>query len=441
MVTRRPSGRQDDTDLPGPLARWVARLGLAGLLFAGGLAFGTFNLQPGPLLREAVKALKDIRYYTIIAYRNEPREHMALARNDGAGVTLAAPDRMQPGLTLISGLFGNRLGFRLVAADGSVVWDWPIDFFTIAPDEMRHRFHALIHGEHLFPNGEIVANLDGRGMVRFDRCGRILWRNHDETHHSIFVDHLGFLWAPKHGPAYPRGPLIGTAFSFDRIGKFDPGTGALVEEIDLVAALVASDRIGLIQQSTDRFDDVAHVNDVEVLSPALAPAFPSLRAGDILVSARNLHQLWILDGTTHLVKWTFSGPMIGQHDPDFEADGTITVYDNRPGGGPDGGAALGEYRGRSRILSVNPATDAVRTIYQGNERNAFYSAYRGKHERQPNGNLLITESDGGRVFEATPDGEPAWSWTNRYDDTRVGWVMGAARVPESYGAAFATPCE
>ena len=49
-----------------------------------------------------------------------------------------------------------------------------------------------------------------------------------------------------------------------------------------------------------------------------------------------------------------------------------------------------------------------------------------------NGDILITESEAGRVFEATPDGRIAWVIVSKYDDKNVGWLTSATRYPESY---------
>jgi hypothetical protein len=57
-----------------------------------------------------------------------------------------------------------------------------------------------------------------------------------------------------------------------------------------------------------------------------------------------------------------------------------------------------------------------------------------------NGNILITETDAGRVLEVTPEGEVVWSFVNTCDDTRVGWVMKATRVPESYTSIGEISC-
>ena len=43
------------------------------------------------------------------------------------------------------------------------------------------------------------------------------------------------------------------------------------------------------------------------------------------------------------------------------------------------------------------------------------------------GNLLITESEAGRVFEVTPEGDIVWSYINRWDEERVAKVAEGSR--------------
>ena len=50
--------------------------------------------------------------------------------------------------------------------------------------------------------------------------------------------------------------------------------------------------------------------------------------------------------------------------------------------------------------------------YAGSEGWPFESAVRASQERLPNGNTLITEADGGRLFEVTPEGEVVWDYVN-----------------------------
>ncbi|HQY43681.1 MAG TPA: arylsulfotransferase family protein [Paracoccaceae bacterium] len=422
-------------------AFWLVPVtGATFLAFMLGLGLGTTGRPPSGLLRTAIGGVSDLVSYSRDAIKARPSQHLRPRGHDGNGVTISQPDRMQPGVTLLSGLFGQTLGFRLYAADGALLKEWPIDFFKIAPDEMNHRYHALIHGEYLYPNGDIVANLDGRGLVRFDACGKIKWRNHDRNHHSVFVDEAGDIWTPITPDTQTDMTIAPRPFIFDHIARFDPDTGEKLEEIDLLKALQDGPGTGLVQTNHARLDDVLHVNDVEVLSSATAPAFPMFRAGDLLVSSRNLSQLWVIDRQTHAVKWWFAGPNLSQHDPDFRPDGTIAMFDNRPAGDPSAENDFLGKLGGSRILVIDPATAGHSVAYQTDGQNRFYSPYRGKQELEPNGNLLIAETDAGRAFEVTADGTVVWEYVNGWDETQIGWVMGAARYPESYADIASITC-
>ena len=62
----------------------------------------------------------------------------------------------------------------------------------------------------------------------------------------------------------------------------------------------------------------------------------------------------------------------------------------------------------------------------------FYSEAWGEQQLLPNGNVLITESYGGRVFEVTREAQPrvVWSWVNHIGGSEGpprGGVVGASR--------------
>lgn len=50
--------------------------------------------------------------------------------------------------------------------------------------------------------------------------------------------------------------------------------------------------------------------------------------------------------------------------------------------------------------------------YKGDPPKSFYSFSRGACQKLPNGNVLITESDKGHVFEITRDGKIVWEFFN-----------------------------
>ena len=159
-----------------------------------------------------------------------------------------------------------------------------------------------------------------------------------------------------------------------------------------------------------------------------------------MLSLRNLNQIWVIGGNDHALKWSFSGPLLAQHDPDFQPDGTITVFDNRPGRSLDAKLGLAAPDAGSRILKIDPVTGRSWSIYQTGAKNTFFTPWRGKHQMLANGNILIAETDRGRAFEVTPDGTVVWSFVNGWDEERIAWVMGAARYPPSFGEISKAQC-
>ncbi|MBI1252101.1 MAG: hypothetical protein GC189_11580 [Alphaproteobacteria bacterium] len=402
------------------------------LIFLLGVVAGVQRWFPGPLVADAIAAAYDLRRNAFAYLGDEPTMHLRPRRGPGDGVVVSDPARMEPGLTFMTGVFGRTLTARLYAADGAIVHEWPINFFDVARPEMDYPYDALVHGALLLDNGDILVNLDDKTMMRVSYCGEILWRNNAPTHHSIALDTEGFAWAPMAGPAYREPTLFRRPFRADRIGRFNPDTGELVEEIDLVQALMRSDAVGLVTINNPNLDDLFHLNDVEPLTHANAAAFPMFKEGDLLLSLRNTNQIWVVDRTTHQIKWRFLGPMVHQHDADFQADGTITLLDNRPMGDPTAENGWRGEMGGSRILRINPADRTFDVLYHSDRRNAFYTAFRGKHQLLENGNILIAETDGGRVIEIAPDDEVVWSFINGWDETRVAWVMSARRVQDRF---------
>ncbi len=76
----------------------------------------------------------------------------------------------------------------------------------------------------------------------------------------------------------------------------------------------------------------------------------------------------------------------------------------------------------------------------GDEDSPFYSPSCGTAERLPNGNTLITESDGGRAFEVTPDQEIVWEFYNPHraegDDSLIATLFEVVRLSEDFPTAW-----
>ena len=133
-------------------------------------------------------------------------------------------------------------------------------------------------------------------------------------------------------------------------------------------------------------------------------AFPQFNPGDLLISARSLNLIFVLDPSSQKIKWWRSGGWRRQHDPDWNATGTITLYNNNM------------HRQVSSIVEVNPTLYTQHELFDGSQ-GQFYSWMRGKHQLLPNGHLLITSPQQGRIFEVNQKGEIVFEFLNVYEQT------------------------
>jgi len=125
------------------------------------------------------------------------------------------------------------------------------------------------------------------------------------------------------------------------------------------------------------------------------------KRGDILISSRSLNLIGILDPEKEKLIWSWGpGTLDKQHHPTLLKNGHILIFDN------------GTDRGFSRILELDPVTKTIVWQYEADPPDSFFSKVRGSAQRLPNGNTLITDSDSGRVFEVTKEGETVWDFYN-----------------------------
>jgi len=127
------------------------------------------------------------------------------------------------------------------------------------------------------------------------------------------------------------------------------------------------------------------------------------------------------------VKFRQRGPWIGQHDPDFHPNGTISVFNNN-----SDGTETGTLLGGSSILELDPRSREITRRYGGIPEQPMYSSARGKHEYLDNGNILITETEQGRILEVTPAGDMVWEYITRYDADNILTVTQATRYNNQY---------
>ena len=108
-----------------------------------------------------------------------------------------------------------------------------------------------------------------------------------------------------------------------------------------------------------------------------------------------------LDQDKWEILWPWgAGELDWPHLPLMTEDGRILIFDN------------GTHRLYSRVLELDPITETIEWEYVTDPPEVFFSRAKGSAQRLPNGNTLICESDDGRAFEITRDGEVVWEWFN-----------------------------
>ena len=118
-----------------------------------------------------------------------------------------------------------------------------------------------------------------------------------------------------------------------------------------------------------------------------------------------------------------TGAFRAQHDPTILESGNLMLYDNRGG---DGASVVREY---------DPVTREQVWSYAGTPEAPFYSHTCGAAYRLPNGNTLVTESDGGRAFELDADERIVWEFFNPHrggpEGEFIAVIYDLQRVPAS----------
>ena len=431
------------------IERFFFVAGMAVLVFLAGMAADRYDLFPAPLVNAAVDAARDWRdnwrhYFGIRSKWLEPNRR-------GAGVTVYDETRAQPGLTFVTAYRDGQFGAYLIDMKGEIRHRWTVDLAEVwraagYDDPPMPDVDFSIHGADLAPNGDVLLNLAGAGVARLDRCSRIVWATSFKAHHDISYLPDGRIVVPGDlylDTPYPELPYVRPGregiLKDDTLVLLD-SDGRLLEEISLLKVLAKSGRHDLLTATpragwTIATRDPLHVNNIEVLTEELAPAFPDFAAGDFLVSMRNINTVVVLDGRTFEVKWSQTGPFFGQHDPDFLPNGNIVLFDNRLKGDRP------QY-GYSRILEIDPRTREIVWSYEGSDTDPFYTKIGGKVQRLDNGNLLVVSPQEGRVFELTREQPPrkVWEFVNAVGEKDVGYVFDALRFAEEALTFLDAPC-
>jgi hypothetical protein len=304
---------------------------------------------------------------------------------------------------------------------GKVVHRWALpyrDIWTESPAGRKPRPDDRIYWDkaRLLPNGDllvvITADNDtpwGYGLIRIDRDSKLIWAYHGAAHHDLHLTPDGRLVTLTHGFSEDDIPgLKGLERPWldDWLVTLDLESGEELNKVSLSRAFLESRFAEPLYQTPGyATGDPLHANSVHFLDDQQTAAFAPAkgRPGQVLVSFRNISTIALVNPELGAVTWATTGPWLVQHDARVLPNGNMTLFDN---------AANYREANISRVLEVNPSTHEVVWTYEGDDEHPFESYVRSSAETLPNGNRLITESDGGRLFEVTQKGNIVWEFIN-----------------------------
>jgi len=320
------------------------------------------------------------------------------------GVSTYDPQKSFEGLNLY--LSGHSPSALLMDMEGNLLHMWRYPFERAWRDypEIENKDHkSFWRRVHLYENGDLLAIFEGLGMIKLDRNSRLLWTSGFRQHHDLDVHENGDIYVlTRMGAVIPRinerKPVIE-----DSITILGPD-GWVKRSFSLIEALERYPEYALYwNRAKQKRGDIFHTNSLEILDGSAARRNPAFAKGNLLVAMRSLDAIFVVDPKTEQVVWGFSADFEEPHDPQVLPNGNLLLFDNL-GGSPK--------RGSSRMLEYRlPSMDLAWT-YEGTPWDLFFTKGSGMAQRLPNQNTLITETDTGRAFEVTPEGEIVWQFIN-----------------------------
>lgn len=394
-----------------------------------------FGWFPAPQIGRAYHTILDLSENWKNDLALEPTRHLVAPDDSGR-----APDPERgfawhsdadpgPGYVLIGGLSDDQDTsvhvVRMFDRSGREVHRWPVHY-ELFDDEIKPQ-NVMLHGMEVFEDGSLAVTFDsGNAIARIDACGQPLWSINGNFHHSIRRDGEDALMTWRD----------------ETIVRLDKDTGEELSALDLrrdiIPAANGEQRAyfdirtrtpDTANEEVTYLDDPFHPNDAEPLPAEMADAFPMFEAGDILFSLREVNLIAVVAPKSGRLKWWKHGPWLKQHDPDFQPDGTITVFDNATG------------TGRSMIRRIDPMDDSLSVDFAGSESQPFYTWRRGKHQVLPNGNILMTEAEHGRVIEVDPQGRLVWERHMIWSAEHNLIVTEARHLPQTFFTDGIPSCE
>ena len=315
----------------------------------------------------------------------------------GDGLRTYKRDKCKPGYVLYTPDHSNK--FLLINLEGRIVHEWPA--FTS-------------HFGYLLPNGHLLFDTQFSpdrewGIIEMDWDGNEVWFCPCQIHHDferLANGNTLILCAREiEAPHVGSGVLLSSYLLEVTPEREVVWEWYAEEHIEELKALIGT-KFPRDEQ------DWTHTNTVRVLPESSSARDPRFKAGNVIISHRQLDCAAIIEKETGQIVWAWGpGTMSRQHATIVMANGDMICFDN------------GCARQASAVWELDLLTGQIVWSYQGNEKEPFYASALSNAQRLPDGNTFIcsgSKPDHGRLFEVTPQGEIVWEFQNPYAEYAEG---------------------
>lgn len=430
------SDEESKSTVPGEggVAALVSVLGLVVLAYVAGVLVTAFKVFPyEQIIRPAASATGVLESKVLRkGAASRPLYPWHVSTTSARGVVVGEEAE---GYTFYTSADGP--GAKLVDGGGEVVHSWKAPFGKVWP-RPRHVGKPAGAGEiywqdaHLDPtDGSVLATYAavsavpyGYGLVKLDRNSEVVWRFEGRTHDDLDVDpRSGDIYVLTHrrrdtlNEPVPAGESLERAVISDAVVRLS-ADGEVLGRVDLLDALGGSEYWGVLEMYPTYIErpreekwDPLHANSVEVIGPEFARHHDFAEPGQLLVSFRAVDTIAVLDFEAGEVVWASRGLWWQQSDAVPMANGNVLVFDANGHGGPEA---------PSRVLEVEPDTEAVVWSYKGRSDDPLWSPQASDVRPLSDGRVLVNSAAAGRLLEIDRDGEIRWEYLNPARQQREG---------------------
>jgi hypothetical protein len=344
-----------------------------------------------------------------------------------SGVVFYNPEKACNGYNL----YCNRLSDDafLIDMNGDVAHRWT---FSPAGEEDSEPAIQLNVYAVMLENGDLIVMKKFMKLLRINWNSKLLWQKKLDAHHDVVPAPDGSFYViiqdfKVHRKLHVRFPVIvhlsPDGEELDRWSVYDhlveimrvfdtrSFLDTLLDRFQAGVKLAGGirGRIGAARAGRRNYD-YFHMNTIAVLPDTpLGQRDSRFQQGNLLICFRNVNQIAVLQKDTYRVLWTWGETELEwPHHPTMLENGHMLIFDN------------GAQRKHSRVVELDPIMKRIVWEYKADPPGEFFSNTRGSAQRLPNGNTLICDSNNGRAFQVTMEGEMVWEWLNPITEQRWG---------------------